>query len=94
MPIYEYRCASCRHAFERVRSAGERAAPIDCPACGKLDHADRLWSTVAVRVRARAPAPRNGAEALAGPGVRGLGTRSGHGRSSILQSCGSVGHRH
>ena len=96
MPLYEYRCAGCGQAFERVRSADERAAPIDCPACGRVGHADRLWSTVAVRVSARAAAPRNGAEALAGPGVRGLGTVRGHGRSSIVQACGTnhLGHRH
>ena len=31
MPIYEYRCSACDHAFEElVRSADERVA---CPAC-------------------------------------------------------------
>ncbi|HET6147758.1 MAG TPA: zinc ribbon domain-containing protein [Polyangia bacterium] len=96
MPLYEYRCAACGQAFESVRRASERAAPIDCPACGTHGEADRLWSTVVVRVRARPPAPRSGAEALAGPGVRGLGTVRGHGRTSIVQSCGTnhLSHRH
>ncbi len=95
MPLYEYRCAECGEAFERVRRASERAAPVVCPVCGERGSAERLWSTVAVRVTSRPVAPRSGAEALAGPGVRGLGTARGHGRSSILQAtCGGIGHRH
>jgi len=96
MPLYEYRCPGCGQAFERVRRTDQRAAPVDCPACGQVGHADRLWSPVAVRVSARPAGPRNGAEALAGPGVRGLGTVRGHGRSSIVQACGTnhLGHRH
>jgi putative FmdB family regulatory protein len=94
MPMYEYRCGGCSHPFESYRRASERAAPIVCPACGRRGLAERLWSTVAVRVRSGPPAPRSGAEALAGPGVRGLGTTRGHGASSVLQSCGSLGHRH
>jgi putative FmdB family regulatory protein len=96
MPMYEYRCTECGDAFETVRSADERAAPVDCPVCGSVGPAERLWSTVAVRVKSGPAAPRNGAEALAGPGVRGLGTARGHGRMPILQasSCGGIGHRH
>ena len=34
MPIYEYRCGSCKREFEHlVRSRSEKA-PV-CPACGK-----------------------------------------------------------
>jgi putative FmdB family regulatory protein len=96
MPLYEYRCATCGHAFESLRGTSQRAAPIDCPSCGKLDRADRVWTPVTVRVRVGARAPRNGAEALAGPGVRGLGTASGHARSSIVHASGHghAGHRH
>ncbi len=32
MPIYEYRCVSCSHAFEQMRKMSE--APPPCPACG------------------------------------------------------------
>jgi putative FmdB family regulatory protein len=94
MPMYEYRCGGCGGAFESYRNASERAAPIDCPSCGTHGRADRLWSTVAVRVGAGRQSPRSGAEALAGPGVRGLGTQRGHGASTMLHSCGGLGHRH
>lgn len=95
MPLYEYRCVACRHSFERVRCAVERGEPIDCPQCGETTQADRLWSTIAVRVAAGRPRARSGAEALAGPGARGGGAAPGHGASSILQAgCGGIGHRH
>jgi len=33
MPIYEYRCKSCGHAFETIQKVSE--PPLqDCPACG------------------------------------------------------------
>jgi putative FmdB family regulatory protein len=34
MPIYEYRCAACGHAFERMQKMS--APPVrKCPKCGK-----------------------------------------------------------
>jgi putative FmdB family regulatory protein len=95
MPLYEYRCLACGHSFETVRRAIERGEPTDCPRCGENTQADRLWSTIAVRVQSGRPRARSGAEALAGPGARGLGAAPGHAASSILQSsCGGLGHRH
>ena len=95
MPLYEYRCLACGHSFERVRRAIERGEPTDCPRCGENTQADRLWSTIAVRVLRGKPRARSGAEALAGPGARGLGATAGHAANSILQaSCGGLGHRH
>jgi putative FmdB family regulatory protein len=36
MPIYEYRCPSCGHTFERLQSFSE--PPVsDCPECGGTD---------------------------------------------------------
>ncbi|MDR7523123.1 MAG: zinc ribbon domain-containing protein [Armatimonadota bacterium] len=32
MPVYEYRCAECRHTFEQYQSVGEPAPA--CPVCG------------------------------------------------------------
>lgn len=32
MPIYEYRCPSCGHAFERMMRMAD--SPPPCPACG------------------------------------------------------------
>jgi putative FmdB family regulatory protein len=96
MPMYEYRCAACAHSFETYRRAIERGEPVECPGCGESTQADRLWSTIAVRVTAGKARPRSGAEALAGPGARGLGATAGHRATSLLQtsSCGGVGHRH
>lgn len=42
MPIYEYRCASCGHDFERMQKMGED--PIrTCPKCG-VDEVKKLIS--------------------------------------------------
>ena len=94
MPMYEYGCTECGHAFESYRRASERAAPIRCPGCGERTQPDRIWSTVAVRVGAVRSKPRSGAEALAGPSARGLGTMPGHRPTSVVQSCRGLGHRH
>jgi putative FmdB family regulatory protein len=94
MPIYEYSCEWCERRFESYRRSDDRDQPTDCPACSKRTAARRIWSVVAVRVATGRAAPRSGAEALAGPGVRGLGARPSHGRTSIIQSCGGLGHRH
>jgi len=34
MPIYDYRCEHCGHAFSRVQSYSEEAVEV-CPNCGK-----------------------------------------------------------
>lgn len=35
MPTYDYKCAACRHRFEKFQSI--TAAPVrKCPRCGKL----------------------------------------------------------
>jgi putative FmdB family regulatory protein len=34
MPIYEFRCASCGHRFEKLCSLGESGEDLKCPACG------------------------------------------------------------
>jgi putative FmdB family regulatory protein len=44
MPIYEYRCRACRHAFETLVRTGEAPA---CPACAATD-LERLVSLFAV----------------------------------------------
>ncbi|HEX7000041.1 MAG TPA: zinc ribbon domain-containing protein [Gammaproteobacteria bacterium] len=43
MPIYEYRCRACAHAFEELVRLGETPR---CPACGAADP-ERLFSTSA-----------------------------------------------
>lgn len=51
MPIYEYRCESCRHAFEVfLASSTEQAV---CPACQGIQ-LQRLMSTFAANVAGKA----------------------------------------
>ena len=45
MPIYEYRCASCKERFEELVSASAQSAP-PCPSCGATG-AKRLFSMFA-----------------------------------------------
>lgn len=46
MPIYEYLCRDCGHAFEVLQRMGERGDDLRCPACDKAG-ADRQLSTFA-----------------------------------------------
>jgi putative FmdB family regulatory protein len=48
VPIYEYRCSSCGHRFEKIqKSSGSRPAP--CPKCGGA--AKRLVSAPAIQFK-------------------------------------------
>ena len=48
MPIFEYRCSSCGHRFEKIqKSSGSRPAP--CPNCGGA--AKRLASAPAIQFK-------------------------------------------
>jgi len=44
MPIYEYRCTSCRTKFEARRSFSQADEPLSCPVCGASE-TRRLLST-------------------------------------------------
>ncbi|AEG61521.1 FmdB family zinc ribbon protein [Desulforamulus ruminis] len=33
MPIYEFRCQSCNHRFQKLCSLGEKGEKLTCPAC-------------------------------------------------------------
>jgi putative FmdB family regulatory protein len=46
MPIYEYRCRDCEHAFPRLQRAGAGSDGVTCSRCGS-DKVDRLVSTFA-----------------------------------------------
>ncbi len=35
MPIYEFRCRSCRAGFEAIRPMGDDGASLTCPECGE-----------------------------------------------------------
>jgi putative FmdB family regulatory protein len=49
MPIYEYRCASCRRRFSALVGVVAGQAPLACPRCGSTE-SSRLMSRFA-RVR-------------------------------------------
>jgi putative FmdB family regulatory protein len=55
MPIYEYVCAGCGHAFEALVYGSERAR---CPAC-EGEELEKCFSTFAAHgdVRGEAPPP-------------------------------------
>ena len=68
VPIYDYRCDSCGHAFSAVRSFTE--GPVErCPRCGKRPR--RLITTPAIvfkgsgwyKTDSRGKAPSDGGEA-------------------------------
>ncbi len=48
MPLYEYSCRECGHAFEVLQSMGEHGDDLPCPGCGAVG-ADRRLSTFAGR---------------------------------------------
>jgi putative FmdB family regulatory protein len=68
MPLYEYRCADCRHSFDRLRSMREGDQAPPCPACGSA-RVERQVSVFALRasgVPAARPATLGGGCACGG----------------------------
>ena len=55
MPLYEYRCPECRHAWDSLQQRWDSPAPA-CPACGAR-RSERRLSTFAV-VASGAPAAK------------------------------------
>lgn len=46
MPVYDYRCPACQHAFDALRSVADRAT-APCPECG--ENADqKIWKAAAI----------------------------------------------
>lgn len=35
MPVYEYRCAGCGHAFSKLFRSHSAVTPVACPSCGR-----------------------------------------------------------
>lgn len=59
MPMYEYECAACEHAFEEfARSMDEKSAP-QCPHC-KSRKVRRKMSVFAARQGGSPPPPAGG----------------------------------
>jgi putative FmdB family regulatory protein len=46
MPLYEYVCRDCGHAFEVLQRMGEHGDDLRCPVCAQVG-ADRQLSTFA-----------------------------------------------
>lgn len=93
MPIYHYECEVCTAAFEQIRPVSERNRPVACPDCGS--ERTRLC-IVSIRIGREGKVkhrPRTPAEALAGAGVAGPGTKAGGSRSSVLHACSGPGCR-
>lgn len=51
MPLYEYACRDCGHAFEMRLSYDQRLNPQTCPACSGTRTMLRLSAPAAVAVR-------------------------------------------
>lgn len=47
MPLYNYKCSSCEHTFNRKLKISERAIPIseDCPSCNSIGHISQVIGT-------------------------------------------------
>lgn len=60
MPLYEYACPDCRHAWESLQDRWDSPAP-PCPQCGAV-RSERRLSTFAVVAPSvgRSPAPTEG----------------------------------
>jgi putative FmdB family regulatory protein len=48
MPIYEYQCRACQHAFEHLARSSRSRAAVACPECGSQD-TERQLSVFAAR---------------------------------------------
>jgi len=59
MPIYEYQCQSCKHAFEKLLKTMTAAKPA-CPECGSKK-TERTLSVFAVGAESK-PAAAHGPE--------------------------------
>ena len=64
MPIYEYQCGDCGHAFEHFHRSSTDAAPSRCPACGG-SRVERKMSVISAPPQAgpaqKCPMPAAGA---------------------------------
>jgi putative FmdB family regulatory protein len=67
VPIYEYRCPRCEHAFEELVSFSGADDPRACPACD-CTRAERKLSTFAVRVAGSARSAGGSGKGCAGCG--------------------------
>lgn len=66
MPIYEYRCTSCQHAFSKLQRISSTGQEIRCPQCGSIQ-TERQMSTFA-----SGSSSSSGATSSAGPSCTGF----------------------
>ena len=65
MPIYEYTCATCGAAEERLETLHSPAAH-DCPSCGKPAGMKRILSVAAVATATGSPSSSGGSSPCGG----------------------------
>jgi len=66
MPIYEFVCPSCGHAFERLVALSRAEDPQSCPVCGH-ERAKKQVSLAAGVIGGGGAAAGNGGGAACGP---------------------------
>jgi len=49
LPLYEYRCKSCKHQFEKIQKFSDEPIRV-CPSCGK-EQVEQLISPSAVQFK-------------------------------------------
>lgn len=75
MPIYEFKCRKCGHAFETL-ARNSRDLPAKCPKCGAA-RPEKQFSTFSASVAADSSPCASGACGLAGACGAGSGGCSG-----------------
>ena len=60
MPIYEYRCPQCEHAFELLVKSAAQGSQSSCPSCGSQKIVQRLSVIAAGPRTADVPVPAAG----------------------------------
>jgi putative FmdB family regulatory protein len=65
VPLYEYRCATCRQQFEVLQRVGEGPNGLACPHCG-ASRLEKQASTFASALLSSGAAPAGGC----GPSAR------------------------
>ena len=95
MPIYEYQCRKCGHAFDALQKVGEGALH-KCPECGKLA-LEKLLSTPAFQVKGKhtAVTRRRAGHNFDGPAEHSHADSHTHSHGGHTHSHGpGCGHKH
>ncbi len=60
MPLYEYKCKSCDHQFEKLVSISKAKEPQECPKCKSLDSQKQMSTFSLAGPRVDIPAAPSG----------------------------------